>query len=266
MRTTVMSRLIGTYVGSIYLPISTFLRDLRTFSRWIRGVRRGQQTNLPIADWREVIAPIRLTATRKNNGNVSLSELAVLASLAATTGRGDEIIEIGTFDGRTTLNLAINAPPAVSVVTLDLPPTTAPRFELAESERVYVEKPSPGQRFIQATRWSPEVSRITQLFGDSATFDWSGHFGRAGLVFVDGSHSYDYAMSDSDTAFRLVAPGGIIVWHDYGVWEGVTRALDEIEENCKIGLRHIRGTSLVYCVTGTRPTIKRETAETAAQS
>jgi len=257
MRTTVMSRLIGTYVCSIHLPISTFLRDFRTFGRRIRGVRRGQQTSLPIADWREVIDHIRLTETRKNNGNVSLSELAVLASLAATARRGDEIIEIGTFDGRTTLNLAINAPPAVSVVTLDLPPTTAPRFELVEGERVYVAKPSSGQRFIQATLWSPEVNRITQLFGDSATFDWSGHFGRAGLVFVDGSHSYDYAMSDSDTAFRLVAPGGIVVWHDYGVWEGVTRALDEIEENCKIGLRQIRGTSLVFCVTGTRPTIKR---------
>jgi hypothetical protein len=257
MRTTVISRLIGAYVCSVYLPISTLLRDFRTFGRRIRGVRRGQQTKLPVADWREVIAPIRLVEARKKNGNVSLSELAVLASLAAKAGRGDEIVEIGTFDGRTTLNLAINAPPAMSVVTLDLPPTTAPKFELAESERVYVEKPSSGQRFIQATKWSSEVSRITQLFGDSATFDWSGHFGRAGLVFVDGSHSYDYAMSDSDTAFRLVVPGGIVVWHDYGVWEGVTRALDEIEENYKIGLRQIRGTSLVFCVKGTSPTVKK---------
>jgi hypothetical protein len=54
---------------------------------------------------------------------------------------------------------------------------------------------------------------------------------------------------------RLVVPGGIIVWHDYGVWEGVTRALEEIEGNHKIGLRHIRGTSLVFCKAGTRPAI-----------
>ncbi len=47
------------------------------------------------------------------------------------------------------------------------------------------------------------------------------------------------------TAFKLIAPGGIVIWHDYGVWEGVTRALEEIEESRRLGLRHLRGTSLV---------------------
>ena len=87
--------------------------------------------------------------------------------------------------------------------------------------------------------------RITQLMGDSAAFDWSAHVGRAGLVFVDGSHAHDYVIADSDTAFRLVAKKGMVIWHDYGVWEGVTRALDEIEASRHLGLRHVRGTSLV---------------------
>ena len=64
-------------------------------------------------------------------------------------------------------------------------------------------------------------------------------------MFVDGSHAYEYALADSDTAFRLVAPNGVVVWHDYGVWEGVTRALEEIEAARRLGLRHIGGTSLV---------------------
>jgi hypothetical protein len=87
---------------------------------------------------------------------------------------------------------------------------------------------------------------VVQLFGDSATYDWSPHHGRAGLVFVDGSHTYDYAGRDSETAMRLVRPRGVVLWHDYGVWPGVTQALEELETRRNLGLRHIRGTSLVF--------------------
>jgi len=163
------------------------------------------------------------------------------------------MVEIGTFDGRTTLNLALNAPPHLNVFTLDLPPAVAPRFDLAPGERTYVEKPRSGRRFREAPpEWTQATSRITQLMGDSAAFDWSPHFGRAGLVFVDGSHAYDYVMADSDTAFRLVADKGMVIWHDYGVWEGVTRALEQIESSRHLGLRHVRGTSLVVWRNGER--------------
>ena len=241
------SRLNGLYARSVYLPVSQLGREVRAASRRIRRVERGQKTSLPVAGWREVIGarPIRLLETRKNTGDVNLSELAVLASAAAATGAGDEIIEIGTFDGRTTLNLAVNAP-AHRIFTLDLPPQIAPKFDLAPGERAYVEKPRSGRRFLEAPpEWADAAGRITQLLGDSATFDWSAHFGRGGLVFVDGSHAHDYVVADSDTAFRLVAKKGMVIWHDYGVWEGVTRALEEIEASRHLGLRHVRGTSLV---------------------
>jgi hypothetical protein len=38
----------------------------------------------------------------------------------------------------------------------------------------------------------------------------------------------------------------MVMWHDYGAWEGVTRALEELEASRQLGLRHIRGTSLVF--------------------
>jgi len=94
---------------------------------------------------------------------------------------------------------------------------------------------------------------IMGLYGfgqDPATFDFSAHHGRAGLVFVDGSHSYEYVIADTETAARLVAPKGVVIWHDYGVWEGVTRALEEIEASRHLGLRHVRGTSLVVWKSG----------------
>ena len=253
MRAALRSRLNGLYARSIYLPISDFGREVRALGRRVRKVERGQKTSLPAVDWQEAIdvRAIRIVEPQKNSGDVSLGELAVLASAAAALRAGDEIIEIGTFDGRTTLNLAVNAPAQYRVFTLDLPPDAAPKFDLAPGERAYVEKPRSGRRFLQAPpEWAAAAGRITQLIGDSATYDWSPHAGRAGLVFVDGSHAYDYVSADSDTAFRLVANKGMVIWHDYGVWEGVTRALEEIEASRQLGLRHVRGTSLVVWQSG----------------
>jgi hypothetical protein len=242
------ARLTGQYARSLYLPVSTNGQILRGMSRRLRGVQRGQRTNLPVVPWQHIFAenPILIVKPHRNAGGVSLAELAVLAACAASVRHGTEIIEIGTFDGRTTLNFAVNAPAHIRILTLDLPPDVAVKFENAPSERAFVEKPFPGRCFRDPLpAWQGACARIVQLLGDSATFDWSPYHGRAGIVFVDGSHAYDSVMSDSDTAFRLVADQGMIIWHDYGVWEGVTTALERLEATRHLGLRHVRGTSLV---------------------
>ncbi len=243
------ARASGLYALGLYLPGSLAAHRLRERSRSLRGVRRDTHaTGLPRADWSELLArrPIRLVEAAKADGNVNLAELGVLAQAAAALPAGRIIVEIGTFDGRTTLNLAVNAPAQTPVFTLDLPPDEAAAFALAPGERQYVDKPKPGARFRAApSPWSAAAAQITQLHGDSATFDWSPYAAKAGLVFVDGSHAYDYVKKDSETAMRLIASGGIVLWHDYGRWEGVTRALDELEAERGLGLRHVRGTSLV---------------------
>jgi hypothetical protein len=242
------ARASGLYALGLYLPGALGARRLRERSRALRGVRKGHVTHLAQAAWSDLLArkPIRLVETGKANGNVNLAELGVLAQAAAAVPAGRLIVEIGTFDGRTTLNLAVNAPEA-RVITLDLPPEDRAAFALAPGERQYVDKPVPGARFRQAAPpWSAGAKRITQVLGDSATFDWSSYRGQAGLVFVDGSHAYDYVRKDSETAFGLIGQGGLVLWHDYGRWEGVTRALDEIEAERRLGLRHVCGTSLAF--------------------
>jgi hypothetical protein len=236
------SRWDALYALHLYLPVSGAARSMKR--------RRGASpTRLPQAAWSELLSsrPIRLVETGKRNGNVNLSEVALLGAAAAGVAPGSEIIEIGTFDGRTALNLAVNAPDGVVIATLDLPANQPTAFPIEASERQYVEKPSSGDRLRSChPRWRAAASRVVQLFGDSATYDWSPHHGRAGLVFVDGSHTYDYAGRDSETAMRLVRPRGVVLWHDYGVWPGVTQALQELEARHNLGLRHIRGTSLVF--------------------
>ncbi len=241
-------RMSAFYALHFYLPFSGSARALRKLGKRLRGKPEGAPARLPATGWNVVFAsrPIRLAETGRAFGNVNLSELAVLALAAAAVPPGTEIVEIGTFDGRTTLNLALNAQPGVQIVTLDLPPDQKTAMAVDVSEQRFIDKPSSGDRFRAcAANLEPYAARIRQVFGDSARYDWSPHLGRCGLVFVDGSHAYDYVRADSETALRLVRPGGTVVWHDYSVWPGVTRALDELEDERRLGLRQIRGTSLV---------------------
>jgi predicted O-methyltransferase YrrM len=241
------ARLDGIYALDLFLAAWIRLQRLRDLRRLRRGVIREHATTLPQVAWREVLPrhAIRLVETRRRDGNTHLGELGVLAQAAAAIPSGTIVVEIGTFDGRTTLNLAVNAPQA-RVVTLDLPPDEGALHALAHGERQYVDKPQPGARFRACgPAWQGAARRITQLLGDSATFDWAPYEGRAGLVFVDGSHAYAYVREDSEAAMRLVAKGGLVLWHDYGRWEGVSRALDELEAERRLGLRQIAGTSLV---------------------
>jgi hypothetical protein len=90
--------------------------------------------------------------------------------------------------------------------------------------------------------------KVTQLLGDSATFDYSPYVQQGvDFVFVDGSHSYEYARSDSLVAIEMLRGGhGTIVWHDYDVWRGVSAALHELRRNDArfSAIRRVEGTSL----------------------
>lgn len=175
-----------------------------------------------------------------NDGNVSLLELLVLARLVRER-QPKRLFEIGTFDGRTTLALAMNSADDARVYTLDLPASTPTELSIERSERAFVEKPASGARF----RGSDSERKITQLFGDSATFDFSQY--RADFVFVDASHAYEYVLNDSRRALDMLGRSpGVVVWHDYGEWPGVTCALDELAAtDARLGdLRWIEGTTL----------------------
>lgn len=174
------------------------------------------------------------------DGNVTLLELLVLARLVRER-QPRAIFEIGTFDGRTTLALAANAPDDAIVYTLDLPAGEQAELGLAPVERKYVDKPASGARLIG----QPAAHKVRQLLGDSARFDFAPY--RAELVFVDASHAYEYVINDSRRALDLIGDTrGVIAWHDYGAWEGVTRALNELRATDPrfAALQWVEGTTL----------------------
>lgn len=236
------------YATRIYLPISAWGRRWR---RWKSRMGTKQSrflhsTSLPEVKWDSLVspAPVRFLERTKRNGNIRNSELALLCYFAKACRPGQPLLEIGTFDGRTTLNLAANCPRGNWVYTLDLPDEVCAKTmaKLDGDEHHLTSEPATGRRYHAY----PESVRIAELTGDSSTFNFVPYYGKCSLVFVDGSHAYDMVMSDSLNALRLAAPDRIVLWHDYGVWDGVTRALEDLERKKSLGLRAIYGTSLVY--------------------
>ncbi len=182
------------------------------------------------------------------DGNVTALELIILNRLARKYGPGS-VFEIGTFDGRTTLNLAANVAEDAVVYTLDLPPEEleSTGLRIAPGDSRYIQKARLGSRF----RGTAQERKIRQLHGDSARFDFSPYAGAMDFVFVDGAHSPEYVKNDSLRALAMLRNGrGVIVWHDYNAWEGVTCVLDGLrrEDPDFRGLTWIDGTTLAYLV------------------
>jgi hypothetical protein len=212
---------------------------------------------LPAVDAGSIVAPsrfhINMLEPQAVDGNVSLYELFVINALVAQQAPL-RIFEFGTFNGRTTLNLAANSPADARIFTLDLPRAHDTAHALQPLEQKYADKPSSGDMFAGR----PEAAKITQLYGDSARFDFAPYLDTMDFVFVDASHAYDYVLNDSRIAIRLLRTGtGTILWHDYGRtqwWPGVTKALHELRAESPLfqSLQQIEGTSLAY-LPGRRP-------------
>ena len=166
-------------------------------------------------------------------------EILALSGIARFTGP-KRILEIGTFDGNTTLNLAANSPPDAVITTVDLPPdwTGQLTYKVPQALENFTGGASAGAQF-RNTRYAP---KIKQVYGDSAVIDWSDLGGPFDMIFIDGNHYYNYVKSDTEKALNCLVVGGLIVWHDYGMIEDVSRAVDEIASEVRVIA--IRGTRL----------------------
>ena len=86
--------------------------------------------------------------------------------------------------------------------------------------------------------------RVKLIRADSFEFDFSPFYGKVGLVFIDGDHSYEVVSHDTLEALRMVVPGGVIAWHDYHHEEGVERFVNEFAASRDVYC--LRGTYLAF--------------------
>jgi predicted O-methyltransferase YrrM len=215
----------------------------RTAKETVNLLKTGRELSItiPIAPLSNIFSdiektPINLVDYVYNNGNMPINEMHILCQVICQLSPRT-IFEIGTFDGCTTLQMAVNAPQA-KIYTLDLPPNKDHKVIDLELDVFPVDV---GCKYNSYK----EASQIThQLLGDSQQFDFTPYSGKMDLVFVDACHHYEFVKKDSENALKMVSPDGIILWHDCADYApGVVQALNEL--SAKKQLFHLQGTSLV---------------------
>lgn len=207
---------------------------------------------LPVISREQVISveTLRLAEPEVRSGNMPVSELALICGIIRKEKpRG--IFEIGTMNGRTTLNMALNSPADCKIYTLDLPKEglSETQYQISQRFRQLVDKEISGELFLNKSEQEfPEKNKITQLFGDSGKFDFSPYENAIDFVFIDGSHDYDYVLNDSEIALKLLRDGkGVILWHDYRAGMEVVKAIETLRKHYPaLDIFHIRDSSFAY--------------------
>jgi hypothetical protein len=196
----------------------------------------------------EALAPVstefKISRPPDWGGSMTITEIGSLCHLVAAR-RPHKVLEIGSYRGLTTLNIAMNAPKA-EIHTLDLPPDFNPAETLFDNNDANIIR-SRGFYYYEDR---PEATRIHQHYGDTATFDYAEIGTGVDFCLIDAAHSYAYVRNDTCKTLPLLADDSLLLWHDYGrndflaepedAW-GVTQFLHEIAD---VGVQILQGTSL----------------------
>jgi predicted O-methyltransferase YrrM len=148
---------------------------------------------------------------------------SAVVSLIAKLIDARNVFEFGTYKGETAMLIAEHCRDC-QVVTLDLPDgvdfETASATSEVEFTDVRLFRYDRQKGRATAIKGEP-ATRITQIQQESSTFDATPFAGRFDLIYVDASHSYSAVKNDTEKAFTMLKPGGVIIWDDYyypGVW------------------------------------------------
>ena len=196
--------------------------------QYVAGWTYGAAPRVPVDEVFPGIESTRVNIERPFDRDIGTSvtatELLVLGSVVRHL-QPQRILEIGTFQGNTTLNMAANAADA-TITTVDLPLDWDGEtgISIPDDRKNVTDRRAVGRQF----HGTPHETRIRQVFGRFGP-DRLEHTRRPfDLIFIDGCHEYDYVKHDTDQSLKQLVPGGVILWHDYGNFAGVSRAVDEL--------------------------------------
>lgn len=167
-----------------------------------------------------------LAQVREVQGWMSPDQAERLYRAAAATRSGDQIVEIGSFQGRSTIVLASAAPAEVPVVAID--PHAGNDRGPQEIEGFVAEAESDHEIFNRNLAEAGVASHVRHVraFSDAAHASVDGDIA---VLYIDGAHRYAPARADIRDWGARVAPGGTMLIHDsfssIGVTLGILREL-----------------------------------------
>lgn len=156
------------------------------------------------------------------DGWMSPDQAERLYRAAAKTTSGEQIVEIGSFRGRSTVVLASAAPEGVAVVAIE--PHAGNDRGPNEIEG-YADAAATDHDVFNANLRDAGVAdrvRHVRAFSSDAHDDVPGEIA---VLYIDGAHRYAPARDDIRNWGRRVQPGGEMLIHDSFSSVGVTMAI-----------------------------------------
>jgi len=165
-------------------------------------------------------------------------EMEVIAALLREV-EAKAVVEIGCRDGRTARVLLHNVSSLQHYIGIDVPISYQPVLAHQRAEMVR----DPGALVVDDTRFELMLCERGSLALAPRDF-----YQRYDAVFIDGDHSAEAVVHDSELAEVIVRKDGIVIWHDYNdsPHVDVKRVLDRlIAEGWPIQV--VEGTWLAFC-------------------
>lgn len=142
-------------------------------------------------------------------GWTSMDEAALLFKCVQKTPKDAVLVELGTAYGRTTAVMALADRKVITIDNYTDPIQTLEKQEETKNQEILRTLPI---EFITG-----ESTEIAKTFQDESI----------DLIFIDADHKYESVKADIDSWLPRVKKGGMVLFHDYDSWPGVTQAVDE---------------------------------------
>lgn len=166
--------------------------------------------------------PIDLEAVMSVEGQISAAEAASLAQRAAELPAGRDVVEIGSFRGRSACALAVGSLRGArnAVYAVD------PHDEFVGVKGGRFGPPDRAAFYAHLVRLGlGELVRLVALPSRRAARAWDAP--TIGLLFIDGDHRYAAVRADFEAWYPRVCGGGWIGLHDADCVD-VERLVDEV--------------------------------------
>lgn len=161
---------------------------------------------------------------------IDLEYLELLASRVPPNGI---IVEIGSFEGRSSWTLAKSCHPSVTVYCIDLwNDAFQKKYTPIDGDAVR------GPMYEQFLKNIKDCPNIIPIKGNSTDIDWPKER-KADLIFIDGDHSSPQVDKDLNVWVERLTPKGALTGHDFNIkhFPDVCRAVIKLSKRLNLPLK-----------------------------